>query len=141
MPARSPCRRIFEAVEGGNVALGRTCIPGQRTAKADCEVKDKRPHQAPFIASDWQPHGDIFLDTLILKMTHSAGNTRNASCSGLTHVTPTSGQFALPRKPLRISLAINSLTGSCRKALSAPTRAEGCELDMCIGSWNAFRFI
>ncbi|MEN2433734.1 hypothetical protein, partial [Comamonas sp. F1-6] len=110
--------------------------------KADCEMKDKRPHKAPFIASDWQPHGDIFLDTLILKMTHTAGNTRNASCSGLTHVTQHQVQFALPPlKPLRISLAINSLTGSCRKALSAPTRAESCELDMCTGSWNAFRFI
>lgn len=59
-------------------------------------MKDKRPHKASFIASDWQPHGDIFLDTLILKMTHTAGNTRNASCSGLTHVTPTSGAICSP---------------------------------------------
>lgn len=63
---------------------------------ADCEVKDKRPHQATFIASCGQPHGDIFLDTLILKMAHSLGNTRNASCSGLTHVTPTSGAICSP---------------------------------------------
>jgi hypothetical protein len=49
-------------------------------------VKDKRPRKAPFISSAWQPHDDAFLDALILKMTHTAGNKRNASCLGLTHV-------------------------------------------------------
>ena len=98
-------------------------------------MKDKRLHKAPFISSNWQPHDDIFLDTLILKMTHTAGNTRNASCLRHAHVTKHQVQFALPPlKTLRILLAINSLTGRCRKAWSASTRAKSCELDMCTDS-------
>jgi len=64
--------------------------------KADCEVKDKRLHKAPFISSNWQPHDDIFLDALILKMTHTAGNTRNASCLRHAHVTQTSSAICSP---------------------------------------------
>jgi hypothetical protein len=43
-------------------------------AKSGLRSEGQAATKAPFISSDWQPHDDTFLDALILKMTHIAGN-------------------------------------------------------------------